>query len=111
MTGSWTGSGSSSEALRLLAAVAVVHAVLSALSPRLARVLLWPVGLRGRSLLLYVVVGALLRTALRRWVLPWAAREMERNAAVVEELRVELGRDPTEDEVYEWRVRDAETRT
>jgi hypothetical protein len=110
MTGSWTGSASSREALRLLAAVAVVHAGLSALSPRLARVLLWPIGLRGRRLLLYVIVGTLLRTALRHWVLPWAAREMERNAAVVEELRVALGRDPTEDEVHERRVRDAEMR-
>jgi hypothetical protein len=86
MIGSWTGSGSSSETLRLLAGVVLADATLSRFAPRLARLL----------------------TALVHWLLPWARRLLERLARVREELAAELGREPTYDEIHARLARDAE---
>jgi hypothetical protein len=75
--------------------------------PRVGYWLRWPTRLRGRPLLAYVVAYVAWNIAVvfafRQWVVPFlgamfrqAADDLE---AARQELRVELGREPTRDEV------------
>jgi hypothetical protein len=77
----------------------------NAVSPRIGYLLRWPTRLRGGPLLAYVAWNAAVLFSLRQWALPFlgdifgqAAEDME---AAREQLRVELGREPTRDEVGE----------
>jgi hypothetical protein len=75
----------------------------NAVSPRLGYWLRWPTRLRGGPFLAYIAFNAAGLFAFRQWVVPFlsdifgqAAQDME---AAKEQLRVELGREPTRDEV------------
>ena len=75
----------------------------NALFPRLAYWLRWPTRARGRLLVAYIVWNAALLFWLRQWFLPAltdafgkAAEDLE---VATEQLRAELGREPTRDEV------------
>ena len=78
---------------------------INAASPRFGYWLRWPTRLRRGLFLGYVAWNTAVLFSLRQWVLPFladifgeAARDME---AATKELRVELGREPTRDEVGE----------
>jgi hypothetical protein len=70
----------------------------NALFPRVAYRLRWPTRLRGRHLLLYVAFNAAFSFYARQWL---AARFLTPGSAerVKQQLRSELGRNPTEREV------------
>ena len=81
----------------------------NALLPRVGYWLRWPTRLRGGPLLAYVASNVAWNVAgifsFRQWVVPFlsdilgqAANDLE---AARQELRVELGREPTRDEVGE----------
>ena len=76
---------------------------LNAAFPRVGYWLRWPTRLRGIPFLAYVAWNTAGVFAFRQWAVPFlsdmfgeAARDWE---AATEELRVELGREPTRDEV------------
>jgi hypothetical protein len=93
-------------AARMARDTAILELLLGVLAPRLARWSRWPTRLRGRRLLGYVVVNALLVALVNHWLAPWFARQAERQARVVDELREELGREPAGEEVVERLRRD-----
>jgi hypothetical protein len=77
----------------------------NALLPRVGYWLRWPTRLRGGPLLAYVAWNVAVLFSFRQWVVPFlsdilgqAADDLE---AARQELRVELGREPTRDEVGE----------
>jgi hypothetical protein len=78
---------------------AMVEFIAGAAFPKLAYRLRWPTRLRGRGLLVYVAFNTLLLFAVRVWVLPWVRRIREEWERIREELRLELGREPTDEEV------------
>ena len=74
---------------------ALVAFVGTALFPRLAHRLRWPSRLRGRWLLAYIASNTLLGFAFRQFVFP----RIRSGIAAVDDLRAELGREPTTDEI------------
>jgi hypothetical protein len=78
---------------------AVVELIAGAAFPKLVYRLRWRTRLRGRGLLVYVAFNTLLLFAVRVWVLPWVRRIREEWERIREELRLELGREPTDEEV------------
>jgi hypothetical protein len=75
----------------------------TALFPRLAYWVRWPTRARGRLLLAYIAWNTALLFWLRQWFLPALADAFGKAAedleAAREQLRAELGREPTRDEV------------
>ena len=67
--------------------------------PRLAHWLRWPTRLGPRGFLAYVAFNTFLLFALRTWVIPYLRRMAEEQERVKEELRAQLGREPTADEL------------
>jgi hypothetical protein len=71
--------------------------------PRVAYWLRWPTRLRGGPLLAYVAWNSALLFSFRQWVVPFLVDIFREAAADTDvataELRVELGREPTRDEV------------
>jgi hypothetical protein len=67
--------------------------VLTALSPRLTRLLTWPVGRGPRAFAVNVVLTAAVQFAALQWLTPWVARvEADRRT-----LEARLGREATFD--------------
>jgi hypothetical protein len=71
----------------------------NALFPRLSYRLRWPTRLRGRRLLLYIAGNSAVGFWLRQWMVPMARGAAERIEGVKEQLRWELGREPTATEL------------
>ena len=67
--------------------------------PRLAYWLRWPTRLGPRGLVAYAAFNALLLFAIRTWLMPYFKRMAEAREHAEQELREQLGREPTEDEV------------
>jgi hypothetical protein len=67
--------------------------------PRLAHRLRWPARLGPRGLAAYVAWNTAVGFALRTWAGPAVRRAVEEHRRVERELRDELGREPTPDEV------------
>jgi hypothetical protein len=70
-----------------------------ALFPGLAYKLRWPTRLRGWQLVAYVAFNTATVFVVRAWLVPFAERARQRHEATKDQLREELGREPTEDEV------------
>jgi len=62
----------------------------------------WTSRLRGRRLLAYIAFNTALGFVGRTWVLPYFKRLAEEQQRLARELRDELGREPTDDEVIEY---------
>lgn len=67
--------------------------------PRLAYWLRWPTRLGPRGFIAYVACNTLLLFAIRTWVIPFFKRMAEERERAEQELREQLGREPTDDEV------------
>jgi len=67
--------------------------------PRLAHWLWWPTRLGPRGFIAYAAFNTLLLFAIRTWAIPFFKRMAEERERAEQELREQLGRDPTEDEV------------
>jgi hypothetical protein len=67
--------------------------------PRLGYRLRWPTRIRGRGLVAYTVYNALVGLVLRNRVLPYFERIADEQERAKEELRHQLGREPTEAEL------------
>jgi hypothetical protein len=67
--------------------------------PRLSHRLRWPTRLGPRGLLLYVAFNTALGTAVRVWVVPFFTRLSEEREQTKDELRRQLGREPTDEEL------------
>jgi hypothetical protein len=68
--------------------------------PRLAYRLRWPTRLSPRGVVTYVAFNTLLRFALWVWAPRFLSRVTDDQAQARKELRQQLGREPTEDEVF-----------
>jgi hypothetical protein len=75
--------------------------VAAALFPRLAYWARWQTRLGMRGRIAYVAFNALVMFAIRQFVVPRLNRWVEEQAKVKEELRRQLGREPTEREWFE----------
>ena len=73
--------------------------ILTAAFPRSSSWLRWPVGLGPRGLVAYVGVNTLFLFWMRAWVIPYFKRMAEEQERTKQELRDQLGREPTEDEL------------
>jgi hypothetical protein len=71
----------------------------NALFPRLSYRLRWPTRLRGRRLLLYAAGSTAVGFWLREWMVPMAREAAEKVEGVKQQLRWELGREPTGNEL------------
>lgn len=67
--------------------------------PRVAYRLRWPTRLGPRGFIAYATLNTLLLFAIRTWVIPYFKRIAEERERAEHELREQLGRDPTEDEL------------
>ena len=67
--------------------------------PRLVHWLRWPTRLGPRGVVAYAAFNTLLAFAIHTWVIPWARRMAAARERAEQELREQLGREPTEDEV------------
>lgn len=67
--------------------------------PKLARCLRWPARLGPRGLLLYVAFNTAIGLAVRAWVAPFFKRAVEQCEQVKDDLRRQLGREPTGEEL------------
>jgi hypothetical protein len=67
--------------------------------PRLAHWLRWPTRLGPRGFIAYVAFNALLLFAIRTWLMPFFKRMAEERELAEQELREQLGREPTMEEV------------
>ncbi len=77
-----------------------VALVFFAAFPRLAYRLRWPTRLRPRGVVAYVAFNTLVGFALRVWAVPFLKRMADERAQAEQELRQQLGREPTEDELF-----------
>lgn len=68
--------------------------------PRLAYRMRWPTRLGARGLLAYVAFNTAVGFALLSWALPYFKRMAEEREHAKEELRQQLGREPTDDELF-----------
>jgi hypothetical protein len=67
--------------------------------PRLAYWLRWPTRLGPRGMVAYAAFNASLLFAIRTWVVPYLRRMGEERERARLELREQLGREPSEDEL------------
>lgn len=67
--------------------------------PKLAHRLRWPTRLGPRGLLLYIALNTALGVAVRTWAVPFLKRLAEEREEAKDELRQQLGRDPTDEEL------------
>ena len=74
--------------------------VLGAVFPRLAYHVRWPTRLSARGVIVYVALNTILGFALRAWALPLFRRLADERAQAENDLRHQLGREPTEDELW-----------
>ena len=68
--------------------------------PTLAYRMRWPTRLGPRGLLAYVAFNTAIGFALRTWAMPYFKRMAREQERAKEELRHQLGREPTEDELF-----------
>jgi hypothetical protein len=80
--------------------VGAIDFVVTAAFPRLPSWLRWPIGLGPRGLVAYVGVNTLVMFWIRAWVIPRFKRMAEERERAKQELRDQLGREPTEDELF-----------
>jgi hypothetical protein len=85
--------------LREVLRVRAIAFVGMAAFPRVAHWLRWPTRLGPRGLIAYAAFNTLLLFAIHTWVIPFFNRMAEKRQRAERELREQLGRDPTEDEV------------
>lgn len=78
---------------------ALAFVVLAAF-PRMAYRLRWPTRLGWRGTVGYIAMNTILGFALRTWALPYFKKMADERARAEQELREQLGREPTEDEVF-----------
>jgi hypothetical protein len=67
--------------------------------PRLAHRLQWPTRLGPRGLLLYIAFNTALGMAARTWAVPLFKRLGDQREQAKDELRQQLGREPTDEEL------------
>jgi hypothetical protein len=67
--------------------------------PRLTHRLRWPTRLGPRGLLIYIMFNTAAGMAIRTWLTPALGRLHERREDLRRELRTQLGREPSEEEV------------
>ena len=67
--------------------------------PRAASWLRWPTRLGPRGLVAYAAFNTLLGFAIRTWLIPFMKRMAQERERAEHELREQLGREPSEDEV------------
>jgi lysylphosphatidylglycerol synthetase-like protein (DUF2156 family) len=79
---------------------AAVFVVLAAF-PRLGYPLRWRTRLSPSRVVAYIAVNTAMGFALQVWVLPYLRRMAQKSAQAEEELRQQLGRKPTGDELLE----------
>jgi hypothetical protein len=77
-----------------------VSFVYGAAFPRLAYRLRWPTRLGPRGVVAYIAFDTAMQFALRAWVLPYFRRMADKRAQAEEALRRQLGRQPTEEELF-----------
>jgi hypothetical protein len=87
-----------------LAYQAAFEFIAGAAFPRLAHRLRWPTRLRGWRLLLYIGLNTLLLFGVRVWALPYFGKMAAERERITRDLRAELGREPTQDEVVRRQV-------
>jgi hypothetical protein len=83
---------------------AVVYAVafvFLAAFPKLGYQLRWRTRLSPRGVVTYIAFNTAMGFAVQAWVLPYFRRMAQKRAQAEEELRQQLGRKPTEDELFE----------
>lgn len=78
--------------------VAIAFLFLAAF-PRLAHRMRWPTRLGPRGLLAYVAFNTAIGVALRTWVVPFFKRIAQEQERAKEQMRRQLGREPTDDEL------------
>jgi len=78
----------------------VLAVVFLAAFPRLAYRLRWPTRLGPRGLVPYIAWRTAFLFALRTWAVPYCERMAERQEQAKLELRGQLGREPTDNEVF-----------
>ncbi len=69
--------------------------------PRLAYLLRWQTRLGPRGTGVYIASNVAFAWALRLWALPWLERANEKHERIRRELAEQLGREPTDDELFE----------
>jgi hypothetical protein len=84
-----------------VATYAAAALVVGALFPRLAHLARWPTRLRGTRLLIYTGFNTALGFAMRQFVGPRLRATAAKWEGVKRELRDELGREPTSEELAE----------
>lgn len=67
--------------------------------PRVAYWMRWPTRLGPRGFLAYAAVKTLSGFAIRTWLIPFMKRMAAERERAEKELREQLGREPTEDEI------------
>ena len=72
--------------------------------PKLAHRLRWPTRLGPRGLLLYIAFNTALGLAVRTWAVPFFKRLGEQREQIKDELRQQLGREPTDEQLGEHLV-------
>jgi hypothetical protein len=78
---------------------AIAFVVLAAF-PRTAYRLRWPTRLSRRGVVAYIAMNTIIGFALRAWAMPYFKRMADEQARAEQELREQLGREPTEDELF-----------
>jgi hypothetical protein len=78
---------------------AVTVCVLTALFPKTAYRLRWPTRLGPRGLAAYILFNTAVQFAARAWLLPALRRQHARLEHLKADMRKELGREPTQDEL------------
>lgn len=74
--------------------------VLGAVFPRLAYRVRWPTRLSARGVVVYIALNTILEFALRAWALPLFRRLADERTQAENDLRHQLGRGPTDDELW-----------
>lgn len=73
--------------------------VTNAAFPKLARRLRWPTRLGPRGLLVYIAFNTALGMVVRTWAATFFKQLREQREQAKDELRQQLGREPTDDEL------------
>ena len=89
----------SNPVLRNILQQSAIAFVGTAAFPRLGYWLRWPTRLGPRGFVAYAAFNTALLFAIRTWVIPYVKRIAEEREPAERELREQLGREPTEDEV------------
>jgi hypothetical protein len=97
MSGAGSGWGKAKANPREMAAGTAVMFVALAAFPKLAR---WPAGLGRRGMAIYIASNAAFVFAIHTWLIPYFKRMAEQHERAREELRHELGREPSDEELF-----------